>query len=88
MSKYFNTKPPFIDFSPLALLQFHQGGFVLTLLRMNPFLRPIISYMGKKLNPKNTKKYFTLMETLWKIGAPLLVAVGKTIIENKFPLFK
>ena len=41
--------------------------------------------MGNKINPKKNKKYFTLMETLWKIGAPLLVAVGKTIIENHFP---
>lgn len=45
--------------------------------------------MGKKLEPKKTKKYFTLMETLWKIGAPIIVAVAKTVLESKvFPIIK
>ena len=44
--------------------------------------------MGKKLVTKKSKKYFTIMEVLWKVGAPILVSLGKTIIENKFPMFK
>lgn len=48
-----------------------------------------MSIMGKKLDPKKSKKYFTLMETLWKIGAPLIVAIAKTVIEGKAPsIFK
>ena len=44
--------------------------------------------MGKKLEPKKSRKYFTLMETLWKIGAPLIVAIGKTVLERKVPFLK
>lgn len=44
--------------------------------------------MGKKAAIKKKKKYFTLAETLWKIGAPILVAVAKTVLEGKVPYLR